>query len=120
MRALATFWLTALLTACASSERADDIRNGVAGDEVNSICFTRQINSWQEFDDRSIILERGRNDYYKVDLAGSCMPRDAFVGLQFHSRSGICLNVGDEIDFPDDRAPSCTIRRIHEWLPAGQ
>jgi hypothetical protein len=40
--------------------------------------------------------------------------------LQCESRSGICLTPGDRIDFPGDLAPSCGVRKIHEWLPVGQ
>lgn len=119
-----TIILTALLASCTSTDEGPateggltDSRHGVAGDEVASICFNREISSWQELTRDSIVLERGLDDYYRVELAGPCEPRDAFLSLRVESRDGICLGTGDEIDFPDDNAPSCTIRRINEWIP---
>ena len=111
-----------VMVACQSSDetRSSAIERGQAGEQVDRICFTRQIDSWQRLDDRSIVVRRGMNEYYRLELMGACDPRDAFVAIQLESRSGICLSQGDRVRFDRDRAGlSCSIRRIHEWIPAG-
>ncbi len=113
--------LPLVLAACASSEssRETAIMNGMLGEEVNSLCFTRDIRSWHEFDRQSIILEARRDDYYKVDLAGVCDARNAFMQVEVVSRTGVCLGPGDQIRFDHDiGGASCTIRDIHRWHPA--
>lgn len=110
-----------VLVACQSSEeiRSSAIERGQAGEQVDRICFTRQIDSWQRLDERSIVVRRGMNDYYRLELMGACDPRDAFVAIQLESRSGMCLSQGDRVRFDRDRSGlSCSIRRIHEWIPA--
>ncbi len=109
-----------LLSACQGtvSEREQAIRAGTQGSSVNSVCFSRDIRNWYALDDQSLIVERGRENYYKLDLIGGCDTSQAFLTLRTESRSGICLSPGDQISFPHDRGFSCSVTRIYEWIPA--
>ncbi|MCB1669632.1 MAG: DUF6491 family protein [Gammaproteobacteria bacterium] len=111
--------LIPFLTACAGSQdrREQAIALGEPGRSVQSICFVRQIESWQPLSEEAIVIERAINDYYRLNLIGACEPDLAFNTLQFESRSGICLNPGDEIEFPGSFSPSCTISSIDTWIP---
>jgi len=112
--------LTIGTTACSSSSpRSAAILNGTQGEQVSSICFSRNINDWQELGPNSIILRANRNDYYRVDLVGVCQPDQAFSTIGIQSRSGLCLEQGDRIGFDNDLSPgSCSVSRIYRWLPA--
>jgi len=111
--------LALLLAACAGNRegREEAIAQGTPGRSVQSICFVRQIESWQPLSEQTIIVERAVNDYYRLDLIGACEPELTYNTIQFESRSGICLTTGDEIDFPGDFAPACTIQSIDTWIP---
>ena len=109
--ALATLWLAG----CTATDRNNRITNGTIGEQVNSICFNRQINDWHPLNDRAIILRRGRSDYYRVDLIGACQVEEAFLSLQINSRGGSCLAPGDQIRFRNDRGISCSIGNIYRW-----
>jgi len=101
-----------------ASERRQAVLAGTQGDSVSSVCFLRDIRNWYPLDDRSLIIQRGRDSYYKLDLVGACDTSQAFLTLRTQSRSGICLSPGDQISFPQDRGFSCSVTRIYEWLPA--
>ena len=107
-----------LLAACANSgrdARNSAIANGLAGEQVDSVCFNRQINSWHPFDRDSIILSHGVNDYYLVKVIGACRIEDAFLSIQLNSRGGSCLTPGDEISFRNDQGITCSVGDIHRW-----
>ena len=108
-----------VLSACRSTEpgRQQAVLDGVQGERVSSVCFLRDIRNWYALDERSVIIQRGRDDYYKLDLIGACDTRQAFLTLRTQSRSGICLSPGDEISFPRDQGFSCSISNIHAWHP---
>jgi hypothetical protein len=112
---LSILFIAALLTACQSSGRTPRIANGTLGPEVNSICFTRQINDWHPHSNNSFILRRGLSDHYLVEVMGVCQIRDAFAGIQLNARTGTCLTVGDTIRFRNDQGLPCTIGKIYEW-----
>ena len=105
-----------VLAGCASSRSESEIANGVAGDTVQSICFTRNINSWQPYSSDSLIVRRGLNDYFRLVLAGSCELDRAFNAVAIQSRDGICLSVGDRVNIPEDFGGSCTITHIENWI----
>lgn len=116
-----------LLSACASppaAEMADAKPDPRQGEEVNDICFMQQIRNWRENDRRSIIVEVGVRDEYKLELMGTCQPEDAFlsVGLVSGVGGGSCLRRGDKL-VTDARYNdgTCSIRRIYKWnKDAGQ
>ena len=109
-----------LLAACASppAQTADARPDPRQGEEVNNICFTQQIRNWRENDRRSIIVEVGVRDEYKLELIGTCQPQDAFlsVGLVGRVGGGSCLERGDRL-VTDARYNdgSCSIQRIYKW-----
>jgi len=108
-----------LLSACQTPEsRADAKPDPRQGEQVSQICFTSQIRNWRELDRRSVIVERGLKDEYKLELAGTCEPQDAFTSIGFVSRvgGGSCLSTGDRL-VTDARYNdgSCLISRIYKW-----
>lgn len=108
--------LSVLLAACSSSSgRHEAIMNGTLGERTNSICFNRDIRSWHEFGQGAVIVETRGGDYYKVDLAGGCNSRNAFLQIEVESRGGMCLEPGDRVTLDRDIGISCTITEIHRW-----
>jgi hypothetical protein len=109
-----------LMSACASpsAQTADAKPDARQGEEVSNICFSQQIRNWRENDNRSIIVEVGTRDEYKLDLMGTCQPQDAFMSVGLVSRvgGGSCLERGDKL-VTDSRYSdgSCSIRRIYKW-----
>jgi Family of unknown function (DUF6491) len=110
---------TMFIAACSTApvetaEKKPDLRQG---EEVNNICFQTQIRNWRELDNRSIIVEKGLNDEYKLDLIGSCQPDDAFTSIGLVSRigGGSCLERGDKLLTDSRYDGSCSIQRIYKW-----
>ncbi|MEX0740599.1 MAG: DUF6491 family protein [Pseudohongiella sp.] len=105
------------LAACASSESGTSaaIMNGMQGEETRSICFNRNIQSWHDFDNDSIIVETSGDEYYRLALAGGCNTRNAFMQIAVESRGGSCLTTGDRITFDRDLGLSCSVTQIHRW-----
>lgn len=104
-------------TACASpgSGTSAAIVNGMQGEEESSICFSRTIRSWHELDDTAIVVEARNDEYYKLELAGGCNTRNAFMQIAVESRGSSCLTPGDRITFDRDLGLSCSVTRIHRW-----
>jgi Family of unknown function (DUF6491) len=88
------------------------------GEEVRNICFTQQIRGWRALDRKSVIVESGVHDEYKLALVGSCRPDDAFTSIGLISRvgGGSCLESGDKL-VTDERYSmgSCMIGNIYKW-----
>ncbi len=114
--------LAALLVAACQTQTEEtagakpDARQGA---EVSQICFSQQIRSWKPLEgQRAVIVEKGINEHFKLDLIGTCDPEDAFINIGLVSRvgGGSCLSRGDQL-VTDARfnAGPCSIRRIHEW-----
>lgn len=109
----------ALLAGCATpaADLADAKPDPRQGEEVNNICFAQQIRNWRELDNRSVIVEANSRDEYKLELIGTCNPRDAFLSIGLVSRGGSsCLTTGDRL-VTDARYNdgTCSIRRIYKW-----
>lgn len=115
-----------LLAACSTpstTETAEVKPDPRQGQEVRQICFNQQIRGWRENDRRSIIVEKGLREEYKLDLIGTCEPKDAFLNIGLISRvgGGTCLSSGDKLVTDASFDGSCSIRRIYEWhKDAGQ
>jgi hypothetical protein len=105
-------------TPAASTETADAKPDPRQGKEVKQICFNQQIRNWRENDRKSVIVEKGLKEEYKLELIGTCQPDQAFVSIGLISRvgGGSCLSSGDRL-ITDARFNdgSCSIRRIYEW-----
>lgn len=103
------------------SEKADapDPRIGA---EVNSICFARTINGWKSLKgvDNVVLLEKGANDWFYVEVQGYCPSRifRAAETIGIESRpSGGCVTRGDVIIVRDTGhfTNRCFITRMSEW-----
>ena len=92
------------------------------GPEVRRICFGRNINGWRTLkkQDDVILLERGINHWYRVELSGSC----DYSALNFAQTIGIdsrpaggCVTRGDIIIVHDSTGfdRRCFITDIYEW-----
>lgn len=108
-----------LLASCAtpSTDVAEAKPDARQGEEVRQVCFTQQIRNWRENDRRSVIVEVGVRDEYKLDLIGTCHPGDAFTTIGLVSRGGgSCLSSGDTL-VTDERyvGGSCSIQNIYKW-----
>jgi hypothetical protein len=108
-----------LLVACSTApmETADAKPDPRQGEQVRNICFQQQIRNWRKLDNRSVIVEVGVRDEYKLELMGTCQPDDAFTSIGLVSRAGTsCLNEGDKL-ITDARYNdgSCSIRKIYKW-----
>lgn len=118
-----------ILGACASP--GDARQGGVAayaddprlGEQVDRICFGRQINGFGETTDRTIIVRYGVNEHYLVETAGYCRDLNWAQSIALDQFS-TCLTRGDSI-IPSSSAfgrnrsgpppQSCMIRAIYEW-----
>jgi hypothetical protein len=125
LAALAAIGASLLLAGCqtpsdvAEADAKPDPRQGA---EVRNICFQSQIRGWRELDNKSVIVEVGVRDEYKLELIGACRPEDAFTEIGLVSRGGgSCLSTGDRL-VTDERFGdgSCSIRRIYEWHKDGK
>lgn len=98
---------------------SDDPR---VGEEVNQICFQRNINGWRTLkkQDDVILLERGVNNWYRVELSGACrynvLNSAINIGID-GGRGSSCVRRGDVIIVED--SPSfnrrCMISKMYEW-----
>lgn len=100
------------------------------GEEVDRICFSRDIDGFRTLDDEddAVLLERGVNDWYRASLSGPCnynLLRFAqSVAIDEQPRGG-CVMRGDALIFSDSafgdfsipRATRCVIVEIHRWNP---
>ncbi|MBB5518033.1 DUF6491 family protein [Amphiplicatus metriothermophilus] len=108
-----------------NAEEAPEAREGTdlrLGAEVDRICFGRNINGWKPVkgEDDVVLLERGVDDWYRVELTGACEERlfrfAQAIGIESRP-SGGCVTHGDVIIVEDtgNFARRCFIRRIYEW-----
>jgi hypothetical protein len=110
-----------LLAACgtaAAPERSAEVPDPRKGEEVRQVCFTSQIRSWTPEGRRAVVVEKGRNDFYLLELVGPCQPQDAFTSIGLISRvgGGSCLSSGDRLVTDASYNDGfCSIRSIHRW-----
>jgi len=115
--ACAAAMLAAACSSAPATETAAAKPDARQGEEVRNICFQSRIRNWRELDNRSVIVEVGSHDEYKLDLIGTCQPRDAFTQIGLVSRGGgSCLSAGDTL-VTDSRYNdgACSIRGIYKW-----
>ncbi len=115
-----------LLAGCASPDKVDipldsDPRVGV---EVRQVCFTRNIDSWNDVDnDRyAVVLKMNNREYYKLKLSGGCDPQWAMSHLAVITRVGSsCYTRGDRVKTDGDpfrgSGTACVITQINKWDP---
>ena len=105
----------------ASAETAEDVDPRI-GSEVDRICFRSTINSWRTVDDLddTVLLQKGVNDWYYVELRGGCSNRILRTALAIGidgRPSGSCVTRGDVIVVGENRAAKrrCFIQRMYQW-----
>ena len=112
----------AMLAAALADEKPPTGPDPRLGPEVNNICFARNINGWKEIkgDDRAVLLETGVNNWYRVELAGSCRYRDfrfaQSIGIESRPGGG-CITRGDVIlvNGGGGFVNRCFITKINKW-----
>ncbi|WP_068544749.1 DUF6491 family protein [Thalassotalea crassostreae] len=112
-----------VLNACSTSTdnppEKVDIRQG---EEVNQICFTRELDNWDTIeDDNKALIVKDRNDVeYKLDLVGTCDLRNATFAIGTVAKGPRnCLGKGDKVITDIDTAipANCTVMAIYLWHP---
>jgi hypothetical protein len=106
----------------------DDTSDKRQGEETNQICFARSISNFKTIDDvdDAVLLERGVNDWYKVDLIGACnynrLRWAQSVAIDQRPAGG-CVSRGDQLIFSDSafgeftfqNSTRCIIGKIYKW-----
>lgn len=114
--------LTAAIISVSAHAEAADQGDPRIGEEVDKICFRSTINSWRTVDDLDdvVLLQRGVNDWYYVELIGACSNRILRTALEIGiggRPSGACVASGDIIVVRDNPAATrrCAVQRIYRW-----
>lgn len=96
------------------------------GAEVESLCFSSQINRWSAVEGRdgAILLDRGANDWYLADITEGCSEkriRRANSIVTEGKAGSACLTVNDSISVIDNSGfpYNCRIKRIYKWNAKG-
>lgn len=113
------------VAAAGPTEDAPDKRQG---EEVDQICFARTISSFKTIDDvdDAVLLERGVNNWYKVDLIGACDHRRLRFAQSVaidQRPAGGCVSRGDQLIFSESafgeftfqNSTRCVIGKIYRW-----
>jgi hypothetical protein len=114
-----------LAGAAAATERKDQepaVPDPRLGEEVSQICFARNINGWKEIkgDEEAVLLETGVNNWYRVEVAGTCRYRDfrfaQAIGIESRPGGG-CVTRGDVIlvEGGGNFVHRCFITKINKW-----
>ena len=132
-----THAIKTILAACASMlvicgcssapvETAEALPDLRQREEVTSICFQSQIKDWRPNDRRSLIVHLKSNEEFKLQLVGSCNPRDNQLSLAFTNPSGgTCVQSGSTVTLlsglqqtsPDGPrgGGSCAVQKMYRW-----
>ncbi|MHA7872485.1 MAG: DUF6491 family protein [Hyphococcus sp.] len=105
--------------ASADPPDADDPR---AGPEIVRICFSFAIDNWSTVDglDNAVILRRGVDEWFFLDLIGACSSstlRSAMqIGIEGDPNSN-CVSRGDVLLVQErgSIARRCAVNHIYEW-----
>ncbi len=108
-----------LLAACAAVDPAvENLAN--QGEEVNNVCFVRQIEQWTPQGESAFVFRHDSDDYL-VTLIGQCsslsnQSSPAFIVTR-RAAASRCLNPGDTLRFgAQNEQPSyCTVNRLFRW-----
>ncbi len=108
-------------TNTAEDERVEAEIAAKQGEQVSRICFAQTIDGWRELSDDAILVEKGVNDWYKLNLAGTCQPEWAFNAIAIETRGTSCITEGDRIR--TDEQPlggTCFVTSIYKWHDDGR
>lgn len=114
--------IAAALAVCAAAPASAQPAQGVRGPEVSNVCFNRNINNWREMGRGQLLIERGVDDWFLVEMSGGCDAGLSRLTIAIEDRGGGgCLDAGDRITFSDGAITrQCTVRRIYEWDEDGE
>lgn len=117
-------------TAIGPAAAEDGAADPRQGEQVDSICFGRNINNFETIDgvDDAILLEKSVNRWYKADLIGACSYRELKWALSVaidQRPAGGCVRRGDRLifsrsafgDFSFQNTTRCVITDIYGWDP---
>ena len=120
----------AMLAACSSApsdeeEMADWMNDARLGEKVDRICFQSSIDNFRMPTRKTVIVEKGVNKEYLIEVMGSCHDLKNANALSFDTFPGSsCVSKGDSIYgydsvFGPDSAGippmRCPITAIYEW-----
>ena len=127
---LCSFFALLIAASCASTEdeteAADVSVDPLVGEQVDRICFRRQINGFTDWEQGlGIILQRGVNDQFLVTFQPPCQVanRALRVGLNSRFATSGCVEEVDPIFLSDSLTPSripfssqrCIVDGIYEY-----
>ncbi len=119
-----TMGLAGLVAGCAAVPSAEEREARLAaeiearqGEQIDRICFSRSIDSWREFGDDDVLVREGVNDWYRLELSGTCDPGLALTTIGLRTSGGSsCLHRGDRVVTNTNGFPGrCFITAIYEW-----
>jgi len=117
------YWpLLSLITLLCSCSAVDPVADKLAqrGEEVNNICFLRQVDQWTTQGDSAFVF-RHQSDEYLVTLVGSCpaLSQSGSPAYIVNRRvaSSRCLSPEDSLRFgaADEQPSFCTVNRLFRW-----
>lgn len=131
MTSIAGALLLGGISACATSADANKPRGIAAfkddpalGEQVDRICFNRNIRGFGDTTDRTVVLTRGVRDQYIVEVSGACRDLKFAQSVGIDSRSS-CITRGDyllvsgsafSLDDGTGLGPNrCLIQKMHKW-----
>lgn len=92
------------------------------GEEVNRICFPRNIRNWRTAgdEDNVLLIEERFNRWFRVELNGPCdhfvLRRALSISIESRPAAG-CIRRGDFIIVRDNPSFTrrCAISKINQW-----
>ncbi len=103
----------------------------LAADERTASCpFANSIDSWQEVDETTALIETSPRQKFRVTFTAPCrdMSRSLFAHIETRRGGGICLSNGDTIVFGRGQTRAfehyefeerCTIKSIEPMILSG-
>ena len=125
MKTAITVLAAAVISSACATGPSTDVDAEIAarqGEAVDRICFTRQIDNWRGLDRHAILVEKGVNEWFKLDLTGPCEPDLAFERIALRtSPPGGCLTKGDAVaTFSTPTYGVCRIVAMYKWNAAAE
>lgn len=87
------------------------------GAEVSRICFTRNVESWTPLKRDALLVRTIGDDWFKVDLVGSCDAdwAGSTIAVMARTEASSCLASGDSVQAQNLTFANCRVDSIYEW-----
>lgn len=92
------------------------------GEEVDKICFARNINGFHGLDQRTLVLNKNVHDDYVVETYGPCVDLDYAWEIALKSVTSclaphdeVIITRGSSVPNSDPFTRTCRIKSIHKW-----